>query len=235
VRPYADFVAEKRRLFRGNAVDYQSRGPHLYPFQRDLVARSLERGRSAIFADCGLGKTIMELEWGTNVPGRVLLLAPLAVAHQIEREAERFGYDALVGNGSGDEKIVLTNYEKLHRFNPDDFSAIVLDESSILKSYDGKTRMMIVESFRNHRYKLAATATPAPNDFMELGNHAEFLGAPKTGGSRVTRCGITGDGLARGRRFCEYPRISDIMTMGSRSHRCDSIMPSSMQTLITMH
>ena len=174
---YTDFISAKRRSFSGNAVPYQCRGSHLYGFQTELVAKALERGRSAIFADCGLGKTLMELDWATNIPGRVLLLAPIAVSYQIEREAVRFGYDAKVGDGTGSEHIVLTNYEKLHRFNPSDFEAIILDESSILKAYDGKTRTRIVERFRDHRYKLAATATPAPNDFMELGNHAEFVGA----------------------------------------------------------
>jgi hypothetical protein len=174
---YAKFIAAKRRAFVGTAVPYRHAGAHLYGFQRDLVAQALERGRSAVFADCGLGKTLIELDWGTNVPGRVLLLAPIAVSYQIEREAKRFGYDARVGDGTGPEKITLTNYEKLHRFDPSKFEAIILDESSILKSYDGKTRTRIVESFRDYRYKLAATATPAPNDFMELGNHAEFVGA----------------------------------------------------------
>lgn len=173
---YAEFLASKRRRFDGEQVPYGTRNPALFPFQVDLVTKALDTSRYAIFADCGLGKTIMELEWATNVPGRVLILAPIAVAYQIEHEANRFGYDARVGDGSEDCKITLSNYEKLHRFDPSRFSAIVLDESSILKAYDGKTRTRLIEAFRGHRYKLAATATPAPNDFMELGNHAEFLG-----------------------------------------------------------
>lgn len=174
---YSEFIRSKERKFRGNPLKYQSQSDQLYPFQRDLVVRALDRGRSAIFADCGLGKTLMELEWASNVPGRVLLLAPIAVAHQIEREADRFGYDAAVGDGTGPHQITLSNYEKLHRFNPSDFVGVVLDESSILKAYDGKTKATIIEGFAGHRFKLAATATPAPNDFMELGNHAEFVGA----------------------------------------------------------
>ncbi len=177
---YKAFIESKARRFRGNAIEYAQKNNVLFPFQRDLVAIALERGRSALFADTGLGKTICELEWGTNVPGRVLLLAPLAVAHQIEREANRFGYDARVSGGGSEPppltKITLSNYEKLHRFNPDDFDAIILDESSCIKSYTGKIRTRLIEAFHKHYYKLAATATPSPNDFMELGNHAEFLG-----------------------------------------------------------
>ncbi len=173
---YSAFIDSKRRNVSVRGLPYSERNPQLYAFQSDLVELALDRGRSAIFADCGLGKTIMELEWASNVPGRVLLLAPMAVSHQIEAEAERFGYDAAVGT-EPERKITLSNYEKLHRFDPSDFDALVLDESSILKAYDGKTRTRLIESFRDHRYKLAATATPAPNDFMELGNHAEFVGA----------------------------------------------------------
>ena len=173
---YSAFLASKRRRFVGNPARYSCVGPHLYPFQAQLVSKALERGRSAIFADCGLGKTLMELDWATNVPGRTLLLAPLAVAQQIEAEAARFGYDATVGDVNCRSRIVLSNYEKLHHFDPQDFDAIVLDESSILKAYDGKTKTRLIEAFRGHHFKLAATATPAPNDFMELGNHAEFLG-----------------------------------------------------------
>lgn len=174
---YDAFISGKTRRWHGDGIQYADRGEHLYPFQIDLVERALERGRSAIFADCGLGKTLMELEWGTNVPGRVLLLAPLAVAHQIEREASRFGYDAAVGDLS--RKITLTNYEKLHLFDPADFDAVVLDESSILKAQTGKTRRRLIEAFGSYRFRLACTATPSPNDFMELGNHAEFLGVMK--------------------------------------------------------
>jgi len=177
MQSYPEFLAAKRRRFTGNSIPHDGIGDALFPFQRDLVTAALERGRSAIFADCGLGKTIMELEWASHVPGRVLLLAPIAVAHQIQLEAERFGYDAKVGDGSEGHHVTLSNYEKLHRFDPSDFEGIILDESSILKSYDGKTRTRLIEAFRGHRYKLAATATPSPNDFMELGNHSEFLGA----------------------------------------------------------
>ena len=170
---YAKFIESKRLTHSREPCDYHDKNDALYPFQSRIVERALSLGRSAIFADCGLGKTIMELEWGTNVPGRVLLLAPLAVAYQTEQEAARFGYDAAIEPG---HKITLTNYEKLHQFDPDDFDAIILDESSILKAHTGKTRNRLIEAFGGHKYRLACTATPSPNDFKELGNHSEFLG-----------------------------------------------------------
>lgn len=151
--------------------------PLLFPFQHDIVAWALRRGRAAIFADCGMGKTPMQLEWARHIPGRVLILTPLAVAAQTVREAAKFGIDGVTYSRSGDadSRIVVTNYEMLERFSPDDFAGVVLDESSILKAFDGKTRTKIIESFCNTPYRLACTATPAPNDYMELGNHAEFL------------------------------------------------------------
>lgn len=177
VQAYRDFIESKNRRFKSRGVKYQTRNGRLFGFQSDLVERALDKGRYAIFADCGLGKTLMELEWCQNTPGRALILAPLAVAHQIEREAERFGYDAKVGGNDCGSKITLTNYEKLHQIDPGIFDAVALDESSILKSYTGKTRTALIESFAGHKFKLCATATPSPNDFMELGNHAQFLGA----------------------------------------------------------
>ncbi|BDU72357.1 DEAD/DEAH box helicase [Mesoterricola silvestris] len=148
----------------------------LFPFQRDIVKWALRRGRAAIFADCGLGKTPMQLAWADQIPGRVLILAPLAVAQQTCREGQKFGIGVTYSRVPCDDRIVITNYEMLEHFNPSDFAGIVLDESSILKSYDGKFRNQIIDSFRDTPFKLACTATPAPNDHMELGNHAEFLG-----------------------------------------------------------
>jgi len=154
--------------------------PALFAWQRDVVVWALRRGRACIWADCGLGKTIMQLEWARCVPGNVLILTPLAVAQQTIAEASRFNVDATAGisrDGKPAGKITITNYEMLHRFNPADYNGIVLDESSILKSYSGKIRTAIIESFRLTPYRLACTATPAPNDHMEIGNHAEFVGA----------------------------------------------------------
>jgi DNA modification methylase len=149
------------------------------PFQTDIIRWALKRGRAAIFADTGLGKTFMQLEWARHVAenvGPVLILAPLAVAAQTVREAQKFGIKGVahVHAPSGDS-IQVTNYEKLHKFNPSDYAGVVLDESSILKSYMGKTKRAIIDAFAGHRFKLACTATPAPNDHLELGNHAEFL------------------------------------------------------------
>jgi DNA modification methylase len=153
--------------------------PMLYDFQRDLVIWALRRGRAAMFCDCGLGKTPMQLEWAKHIPGNVLILAPLAVSQQTIREGEKFGipcHYARSQEAAGDSKIVVTNYEMLEHFDPSRFNGIVLDESSILKSYSGKTRNQIIETFRDTKFKLACTATPAPNDYLELGNHSEFLG-----------------------------------------------------------
>lgn len=149
------------------------------PFQADIIRWALKRGRAAIFADTGLGKTFVQLEWARHVAeqaGPVLILAPLAVAAQTVREAAKFGIDGVehVSERSA-SPIQVTNYEKLHKFNPDNYAGVVLDESSILKSYMGKTKRAIIDAFAGHRFKLACTATPAPNDHLELGNHAEFL------------------------------------------------------------
>jgi hypothetical protein len=149
-----------------------------FPFQRDIIAWALRRGRAAIFADCGMGKTMMQLEWARQIPGRVLILAPLAVAQQTAREGAKFGINVEYRrDGKAESHITVTNYEMLAHFNAADFAGIVLDESSILKDYTSKTRNQVIETFRNTPYRLACTATPAPNDYMELGNHAEFCGA----------------------------------------------------------
>ena len=158
-------------------VDKKTLNPKLFEFQADIVAWALRKGRSAIFCDCGMGKTVMQLEFALKVPGKVLILAPLAVAQQTEREGAKFGIDVLYSRQAVDRKITITNYEMLEHFNPSDYNGIVLDESSILKSFDGKFRTEITEAFSKTPYRLACTATPAPNDYMELGNHSEFLGA----------------------------------------------------------
>ena len=149
----------------------------LMDFQRDIVGWALRKGRAAIFADCGMGKTIMQLEWAMRVPGRVLVVAPLAVAKQTVAEGEKFGIACEYAKypAETDCNIVVTNYERLGNFDADDFAGVVLDESSILKSFTGKIRNETIEKFSHTRFRLACTATPAPNDFMELGNHAQFL------------------------------------------------------------
>src|SRR3990167_1366667 len=152
--------------------------PALFDFQRDIVTWALRKGRPAIFADCGMGKTPMQLDWARHIPGDVLILAPLAVSKQTVHEGKKFGVPVKYCKAQDDcEKgINITNYERLENFTPEEFAGIVLDESSILKSYDGAFRNLIIDSFAQTPYRLACTATPAPNDFMELGNHAEFIG-----------------------------------------------------------
>lgn len=182
---YDDFIIQKsRRSIHADSirVDKDELNPCLYPFQRDIVRWALAKGRAAIFADCGLGKTLMQLEWAHRIclerGGRVLILAPLTVSTQTVNEGKKFGIDVTLCESAADLKpgINITNYEKLAKFNGSDFVGVVLDESSILKSFDGATRNQIIDFFATTPFRLACTATPAPNDYMELGNHAEFLG-----------------------------------------------------------
>lgn len=176
---YEEFLERKIIVDRPTGLaEVPPLSPKLFDFQRDIVNWALKRGRAAIFADCGMGKTPMQLEWAKHIPGRVLILAPLAVATQTIREAEKFGIGDIAYSRNGESastRIVVANYEMLHHFDCDEFTGVVLDESSILKSYDGKTRNLIIDSFAQTPFRLACTATPAPNDFMELGNHAQFL------------------------------------------------------------
>lgn len=181
---YEKFIAGKEQLSEdyGFEVDPAALPEALFDFQRDIVHWALMKGRSAIFADCGLGKTLMQLAWADQVhrhTGKpVLILAPLAVAAQTAAGGRRFGIDAVVVEHP--EGVVLginiTNYDKLDRFDTAVFAGVVLDESSILKSFTGKVRTMLIKAFSRTPYRLACTATPAPNDYMELGNHSEFLG-----------------------------------------------------------
>ena len=177
---YAKFLDQKRIDDVPTGLDYTPDiKPMLFDFQADIVRWALKRGRACIFADCGMGKTPMQLEWAHHVPGNVLIVAPLAVASQTIREAQKFREDAVeyVQHGEVKSRVTITNYERLEQFDPANYTGIVLDESSILKSYTGKIRNDIIERFGQIPFRLAATATPAPNDFMELGNHAEFVGA----------------------------------------------------------
>lgn len=154
--------------------------PMMFDYQRDIVTWALKRGRACIFADCGMGKTLMELELGKHVEGNTILFSPLAVAKQTLNESEKFGgYDIAYSNdGTVKAKITVTNYEQMDKFNPDDFSCIIIDESSILKSYTSKYRNEFTEKW-NLKYRYSCSATPSPNDFMELGNQSEFIGAMK--------------------------------------------------------
>lgn len=183
MKNYHDFLTAKALSVRPVGFTPTTWTADLFPFQQDIVSLACRLGRFCIWADCGMGKTPMQLEWASQVAnhsgGRVLILAPLAVSHQTVREAEKFGiHDVAYASfpSDTDARIVVTNYQKLDRFNPSDFAGVVLDESSILKAVDGKTRAAILNAFRATPYRLACSATPAPNDYMELGNHAEFVG-----------------------------------------------------------
>lgn len=181
---YGAFIAGKRHLDGdfGFAADPADLPPALFPFQQHLTLWALQKGRAAVMADCGLGKTLIELAWAERVARRagkpVLLLTPLAVAPQVVREAAKFGIDAARSHaGEVAAPIVVANYERLHRFDPAAFAGLVCDESSILKSFDGATRAAVTEFARTLPYRLLATATAAPNDFTELGTSSEALGA----------------------------------------------------------
>lgn len=181
---YKDFINSKNKQMKnyGFDIEKENLNPMLFDFQKDIVRWALKKGRAAVFADCGLGKTPMQLEWANQIykreGGKILILAPLAVATQTQREGEKFHIPVNICESQDDVKegINITNYEKLEKFVANEFIGIVLDESSILKSFTGKVRNQIIENFRKTPYKLACTATPAPNDYMELGNHSEFLG-----------------------------------------------------------
>jgi superfamily II DNA or RNA helicase len=172
-----------RRLNQGTNQGFEPQELHdyLFDFQSYLVDWSVRKGRSAIFADCGMGKTAIELSWADNVSRvtgkRVLLLTPLAVTSQISAEAEKFGIDAAVSrDGKYSSRIVVTNYERLHHFEASGFAGVVCDESSVLKAFDSKTKKHVLEFGRKLPYRLACTATAAPNDYHELGNTSEVLG-----------------------------------------------------------
>ena len=152
--------------------------PALFDFQRHVAGFLLERGTAAAFLDTGLGKTITQLEWARHVSGEVLIVAPLAVAQQTVKEAESLLNLAVnySKDGTISERVTITNYERLDRFDLSRFKGVVLDESSILKGFNGKTKRALCDGFDQTPFRLACTATPAPNDHMELGNHAEFLG-----------------------------------------------------------
>ena len=175
---YATFLASKRIAVGtvGPTVEAGDIHPLLFPFQRDLVRWSVRKGRAALFADTGLGKTFMQLEWARLIGERTLIVAPLSVARQTAREATKLGLDVPYTRGERLDGISITNYEMLEHFDPSDYGAVVLDESSILKSLDGKTRRRLTEMFAATPYRLCCTATPAPNDIAEIGNHSEFLG-----------------------------------------------------------
>lgn len=168
---------QKTHVLSGFDVNQNELNEKMFPFQKFIVKRALKAGKYAIFADCGLGKTLMQLEWANQVlkqTGKpVLILAPLAVTGQTIQEGQKFGINVVKYDGIS--PIQVTNYEQLEKIDCSRFAGVVLDESSILKNFEGSTKNLIIDTFAQTPYKLACTATPSPNDPMELGNHAEFL------------------------------------------------------------
>ena len=168
---YDDFLKTKKKKINSSGFEVSELNNKLFPFQKYIVRKALLSGKYAVFADCGLGKSLMQLEWAyrvsnyTNNP--VLILAPLAVVEQTKLEASKFGVDIT--------NVTITNYEQLENIDCSVYSGVVLDESSILKNFEGATKQLIIDLFRTTPFKLACTATPSPNDPMELGNHSEFL------------------------------------------------------------
>ncbi len=175
---YFDYLKTKKETVEANPIKFDEIHDSLFPFQKDVCEHLLKIGRGAAFLDTGLGKTILQCEWARHIPGEVLIIAPLAVAQQTVKEAKKhlglvIGYSK---DGTVTERVTITNYERFHNFDCSRFKGVVLDESSILKGFMSKTKVALCETFKETPYKLACTATPAPNDHMELGNHAEFLG-----------------------------------------------------------
>lgn len=182
---YSEFLESKAVRTEATGFEPKGLGDELFDWQRDVVTWACRKGKACIFADCGLGKTLMQLEWANQVcrltGGTVLVVAPLAVSSQTVREGEKFGISVnrCADSGHMAHGINITNYERLHLFEGIDIAGVVLDESSIIKSYSGKVRNQIIEMFADVPYKLACTATPSPNDYTELANHAEFMGVAK--------------------------------------------------------
>lgn len=194
---YAEFLAAKRRQPPTSGIRCNAQQvPHdLFDFQRHIVAWAVSRGTAAVWADTGLGKTRVAAAWLDVIlretGGRGLILAPLGVAAQTVAECARIGMQVAYVRDqaeadAAEARIAITNYERLHLIDPAAYDAVVLDESSILKAYSGTTKRALIEAFRDTRYKLACTATPAPNDLEELCNHADFLGVMKPQEMRST-------------------------------------------------
>lgn len=179
---YADFLARKTNRLPDDGIEADDLPVSLFHHQTDVVRWAARKGRAATFLDTGLGKTRIQLAWADVMRqgGRALVICPLSIAKQTQREAAALGREAVIVRHAGEVTgpgIYITNYEMQHAFDPSAFAAVVLDESSILKNHEGKTRAALVYRWATVPYRLACTATPAPNDHTELANHAEFLGA----------------------------------------------------------
>lgn len=182
---YSEFIHRKEIKFNSCGIPSDTVNDineNLFSYQKDIVLWALRIGKAAVWADCGLGKTNIEMEWAhqvnihTNRP--TIIIAPLSVSKQTVEEGLKFGYDINLCETQDDivNGINITNYEKIHKFDCSVFSGVALDESSILKSFNSKTKEMLIEKFSDCDFRLACSATPAPNDYTELGNHSEFLG-----------------------------------------------------------
>lgn len=181
IQSYNDFLIHKQQLSGNFGFEPVFMPDFLFDFQKSMIEWSCLKGRAALFEDCGLGKSPQELVWAQNIVQKtnknILFLTPLAVGVQMQKEAEKFGIDAIRSrDGKIKSKITITNYEQLHLFNPSDFIGVVCDESSILKNFNGKTKHEINIFMRKVPYRLLASATAAPNDFIELGTSSEALG-----------------------------------------------------------
>lgn len=183
IASYQDLLVQKSA--KPKMLGFENIDPHKLskPHQRDCLRMLLNVRRGAAFLDTGLGKTFLQLDWARHIPGKVLIVTPLAVAQQTIREANNLMGIKDIGfssDGSVNHQITVTNYERLDNFDGSQFEGVVLDESSILKGKNSKTKAQICSMFGDTEYRLACTATPAPNDYTELGNHAEFLGLMTT-------------------------------------------------------
>lgn len=182
IKPYYQYLENKTNIENKHGFSSVFIPEYLFDFQKAICNWAIEKGRAAIFADCGLGKSIMEMVWAENIirhtNGNVLLITPLAVGRQMIDEADKFNISDIGRSKTGEvsNKITVTNYERLHYFNPDDFNGVVLDESSILKNFNGSIKNQINIFVRKIQYRLLATATAAPNDYIELGTSSEALG-----------------------------------------------------------
>lgn len=179
MQPYEKFLNTKTTTDPATGlVDVPDLNPMLYSHQSDMVRWALKRGRAALFADCGIGKGPMQMEWAHRQPYECVIAAPLSVAHQFVREAEKFGIDLAYAKDQAGvtKRITVTNYERLDGFHIEQFGAVALDESSILKNSAGAYSTWLMDAFKHAPFRLCSSATPAPNDVMELGTQAEFLG-----------------------------------------------------------
>lgn len=196
---YQEFIEKKLRYNVESGFDLHEDylNPKLFDFQKYIVRKALRAGKYAILADCGLGKTPMQLEWASqvfrNTALPVIILCPLAVSGQTINEGSKFGYDVVrLGSGESQSGIYVTNYEQLEKHSFAEFGGVVLDESSILKNFNGATKKRLLDTFARTPFKLCCTATPSPNDDMEITNHAEFLNQGKS--SEILAMYFTHDG-----------------------------------------